>query len=769
MARETAAIEINKFNAGLVTDASPLTSPDNSSLAEENFVLNSDGSRNRRWGMDYEDNFTIVNTSIPFSTDYTIAHTSYKWSNAGGEVNRNISVIQFGNEIKFFDLSSRPISGNLLHTFVFTLSGLVKRFSFTNVDGYLVVVTQEKTPYVFSITGNTITNSTQNLLIRDLFGVEDIVSGTDLLSGGGLQVRPSTLTQTHLYNLRNQSWGVSRALETGEGVLGDPVYRFLNVDGRYPSNSDNVVQSLYADTTITPNRTIERFFPVDLSKNPLGSTRSANGYFIIDAMDRGASRISNDAQNRAIYPDLSTPIVSLKQDRTPGGPGVVSEYAGRAWFGGFSGETIDGDNQSPRMSSYVLFSKLVRSISDITQCYQEGDPTSKVSPDLVDTDGGFIRLNEAYGISRMENLGDVLIILAQNGIWKISGTSENGFIATNFIVEKVSDRGCINSESAVVVDNTIFYWSDDGIYHLSTQQGGWSSVSISIDRVQRLVESISEEDRLTLVGAYDNFERKVRWVYDNSLLNSRETKEIVLDLVLKAFYVNRINNIASGRPRVVGIFNSLPYEISTIEDPVTVGGVPVLVGVDPVIILNSIRTDILRGELSYIVITNSGGNLSYTFSNYFDNEFVDWRSANGIGVDASGFLITSYLSGTDFQRNKQIPYLSVHLRRTETRIEESGGNIVIDNPSSCIVQSHWDWSTGTVSNKWSRPFQTYRYKRDYIPATLPDDFDTGFLMITTRNKLRGTGKVVSLKFSTEPGKDLHLYGWSMIFSVASNV
>lgn len=769
MARETAAIEINKFNAGLVTDASPLTSPDNSSLSEENFVLNPDGSRNRRWGMDYEDNFTVINTSIPSSNDYTVAHTSYKWSNAGGEVNRNISVIQFGNEIKFFDLSSRPISGNLIHTFVFTLSGLVKRFSFTNVDGYLVVVTQEKTPYIFSISGNTVTNTTQTLLIRDLFGVEDFTSGIDLLSGSGLQIRPSFLALPHLYNLRNQSWGVSRAQDTGAGTLDDPITSFFIADGRYPSNSDNVIQALYADTTLTPNRTIERFFPVDLSKNPLGSTRAANGYFIIDALDRGASRISNDFLNRGIYPALSAAVTTLKQDRTPGGPSVVSEYAGRAWFGGFSGEVIDGDSQSPRMSSYILFSKLVRSISDITQCYQEGDPTSKVSPDLVDTDGGFIRLNEAYGISRMENLGDVLIILAQNGVWKVSGTTDSGFTATNFIVDKVSDRGCINPESAVVVDNTIFYWSDDGIYHLSTQQGDWSSVSISVDRIQRLVEGISEEDRITLVGAYDSFERKVRWVHDNSLLNNRETKELVLDLVLKAFYVNRIYNIGSGRPRVVSVFNSLPYEISTIEDPVTVGGIPVTVGVDPVVILNSIRTDILRGELSYIAVTNNGGNISYTFANYFDSEFVDWRSANGVGVDASAFLVTSYLSGTDFQRGKQIPYLSVHLRRTETRIEEVGDVLVIDNPSSCIIQSHWDWSTGAVSNKWSRPFQAYRYKRDYIPQTMPDNFDTGFLVITTRNKLRGSGKVVSLKFSTEPGKDLHLYGWSMIFSVANNV
>lgn len=767
MARQTAAIEVNKFNAGLITDASPLTSPDNSSLDEENFVLNTDGSRNRRWGMDFEANYEEITTTIPVVEN--LAHTSYRWKNAGGVSNRNISVVQFGNEVKFFDLNSRPISGNLLFTYIFTSSGLTKRFSFASVDGYLVVATQEKEPYIFEVNEDTITVSTQTLLIRDLFGVEDVTAGVDLLSGGGLQVRPTALTQEHLYNLRNGSWGISRPGDAGEGSLGDPIDRFKATDGRYPSNSDNVVQALYADTTLTPNRTLERFFTTDLSRNPLGSSKAPYGYFIIDALERGSSRISNDAVNRATYPQLTTAVTTLPQDRTPGGPAVVTEYAGRAWFGGFSGETIDGDNQSPRLSSYVMFSTLVRSISDITLCYQEGDPTSKANPDLIDTDGGFIRLNEAYGINRLENLGDVLIIMAQNGIWKVSGTSEDGFVATNFVIERVSDRGCINPESAVVVDNSIFYWSEDGIYHLSAEQGGWSSTSISVDRIQRLIEDISEEDRTTLVGSYDSFERKVRWVYDNNLNNTRETKELILDLVLKGYYVNRIFNIEEGRPRVVSVLQTLPFEIRVVEDPITVGGVAVTVSSDPVVITSEIRTDVIRGELSYITVTNTSGNITYTFSNYFDEGFVDWASYDDVGVDAAAYLITSYLSGTDFQRNKQIPYFFAHFRRTETGKELVGDQVVVLNPSSCIVQSHWDWANNANSNRWSRPFQAYRYQRDYIPTSFPDEFDTGFAVLTTRNKLRGTGKVVSLKFSTEAGKDLHLYGWSMIFSVANNV
>lgn len=769
MARETAAIEVNKFNAGLVTDASPLTSPDNSSLAEENFVLNSDGSRNRRWGMDYEAEAKIITTTIP-QGNYTVAHTSFKWKNAGGDPARNISVVQFGNEIKFFDLSSRPISGNLLFTYVFASSGLTKKFSFANVDGFLVVVTQEKMPYIFSITDNTITQTTQTLMIRDTFGVEDKDGTVDLMSGAGLQRRPTTLTSAHGYNLRNQSFGVPRAADTGEGTLGDPISRFYSTSGGYyPSNSDNVVQALYSDPNITPNRTLERFFAVDLVRNPLGSSKAANGYFIIDALERGASRQSNNVLNISTYPSLSNVVTSLPVDRTPGGPSVVSEYAGRAWYGGFVGEVIGGDKNSPRMSSYILFSKLVRNIADVSLCYQEGDPTSREAPDLLDTDGGYIRLNEAYGINRLENLGDVLIIMAQNGIWKVSGTSENGFNATNYIVEKVSDRGCINASSAVVVDNTIFYWSDDGIYHLNTDGTGWTSGSISVDRIQRLFESVGEEEKLSVVGAYDSFERKVRWVYNNSLLKQEETHELVLDLLLKAFYVNRIFNVQGRLPRVVSIFQSIPFEIDYINDAVTVGGSTVTVSGEPVFILNQIRTDVIRGELNYVVVTSTTGTISYTFAGYTNDDFIEWERYDGVGVDAAAFVITGYLSGTDFQRSKQVPYLSVHLRRTETGLTEENDVLIASRPSSCIVQAQWAWSNSPVSNKWGRPFQAYRYRRDYIPQALPDNYDTGFSTIVTRNKLRGMGKVLSLKFNTEPRKDLHLYGWSMIFSVAGNV
>src|SRR3546814_8334875 len=73
-----------------------------------------------------------------------------------------------------------------------------------------------------------------------------------------------------------------------------------------------------------------------------------------------------------------------------------SQYSGRIFYSGFPGTLIDGDTSSPKMSSYVLFSQLVTDATSIVACYQSNDPTSSDQSDLLDTDGGFIRIKGAF-------------------------------------------------------------------------------------------------------------------------------------------------------------------------------------------------------------------------------------------------------------------------------------------------------------------------------------------------------------------------------------
>lgn len=770
MARTVSAVEINQFNAGIITDRSPLTSQDNSSLEEENFILNIDGSRNRRLGMDFENDYQEITTTTTGGATTDLGTSSYTWTNAGGDPQKKILVVQFGIEIKFFDLDADPISTSLIDTHVFTGASNTQEFSYAVVDGILVVVTGLKTIAKFEYNGGTITDSTSRLLIRDLFGVEDIVSSVDITRGTAVQNRPASLSDNHLYNLRNQSFGIPR-LNANLETKADPITAFFSNSGSlYPSNSDTVIEALYNDAQDTDNRTVDRFFSKDLFNNPLGTSRAAQGYFIIDALDRGTSRLANESANRTRYSDLTHAVTDLPDDETPGGPTAVAEFAGRVWYGGFPGEVIDGDSYSPKMSSYVLFSKVVDSAPDIISCYQEGDPTSKTSPDIIDTDGGFIRLNGAYGIKALINLGSSLMIVATNGVWRIVG-GDNGFTATTYIVEKITDRGASNSDSIVVVDNTFMYWGDDAIYHIRTDQfGSYTAANLTLGKIQSLYNTIPIDDKRHVRGQYDSYERKVRWLYYNRTTLEDEGKELVLHLDLQAFALNAIKQFPGNSfPRVVAYYKGNPYRSALTLEEIVVNSDPVEVNGDDAVIDIGATVNTPRLELGYIVVTSVSPVIKYSFSKYKDLDFVDWGSVDGVGVDATAFMITSYLSGTDFQRDKKVPYLFAHFKRTEDGLVTVGDDLVPTKQSSCLVQIRWEWADTNNSNRWSRQFQAYRYRRFYMPTDESDTYESGFATVSTRNKIRGSGKVLSIHWMTEPLKDCHLYGWSMIFSVAASV
>jgi hypothetical protein len=107
--------------------------------------------------------------------------------------------------------------------------------------------------------------------------------------------------------------------------------------------------------------------------------------------------------------------------------------------------------------------------------------------------------------------------------------------------------------------------------------------------------------------------------------------------------------------------------------------------------------------------------------------------------------------------------------RTEDGFQDVSGDVIPNKESSCKLQARWEWANSPNGNKWGREFETYRYNRFYMPEDINDDYDTGDKLIVTKNKLRGHGKTLSLKFSTSPNKDCNLLGWSMIVGVSTSV
>lgn len=751
MSRQTLPVEVDRFNAGLFTDANPLTSPAGTMLDAVNVELNIDGSIRRRYGMDYAFNSPSITTNVANADTINTAITTFTWSNAGGDPNIALYCVQVGQQLTIMTMDDVNVTA--ANQFSFT-SPATQPFSYAVVDGILVIANNQKTPTTISYdTGaHTFSTSTTTLKIRDLFGVDDgaITTINQVIT------RPTSLSALHTYNLRNQTWGVPRILGVPAASTTpaptDPITDFKATSSTlYPSNADDLVATLYPDTNNTSNRTVERFFATDLINNPLGNIRAPNGYFIIDALDRGTARNVQDIANRATYTALTSAGSSCPVDLTPGGPTVVAEYAGRIFYGGFSALLTGGDSASPRMSSYILFTQLVNTVNDLGNCYQEGDPTSKNAPDIIDTDGGFIRINDAYGINYMVNLADSLFIIAKNGVWRVSGGQNNGFTATAYIVDKISDRGCTNTNSVVLVENTLMFWGEDGIYVVKTDQfGDWGATNVTFGHIQTLFNGITPNQKLYVKGCYDSYEHKVKWLYNNQLGITAPTIELVYNVALQAFYQHSIDGPAD-EIQLFSMFVGRPYsKLSTTNETIT-------------------------KQIIYLVTKSFAPFLVFSLANYSNQNFLDFSS-----IDASAHAVTNYMSQKysdstyqptkDFQRKKQVPYLTVYLENTDKGFTtDINGDLIALGASSCIVQSMWEWTDSSASGRWGRPFQAYRHRRLWWPTTSIDTFNDGYAVVVTRNKLRGSGRVVSLKFSTEPGKDFHLYGWSMFVGTAVNV
>lgn len=207
------------------------------------------------------------------------------------------------------------------------------------------------------------------------------------------------------------------------------------------------------------------------------------------------------------------------------------------------------------------------------------------------------------------------------------------------------------------------------------------------------------------------------------------------------------------------IATTVVNNVSTGVDNVTSSG-----GADNVVFGSTVRSRGARKTKYLALLPAVEGNplstFSFTYSFFKDVNFIDWFTSNERGTDACAFLLTGHETMQDTQRHKKATYLTVHLEKTETGFTGSDPLVAI-NESSCIVESRWEWANRADSGRFGKPFQAYRLLRNYLPEASTDLFNYGFEVITTRSKLRGKGRALSIKFSSEPNKDLKLLGWSL--------
>lgn len=400
-------------------------------------------------------------------------------------------------------------------------------------------------------------------------------------------------------------------------------------------------------------------------------------------------------------------------------PTCVAFFAGRVFYSGFSGAFL---------TDKVFFSQILTTRDKAEKCYQDADPTSEELSDLVDTDGGEISIAGMGQVSRMMPVGMSLVVFASNGIWEIMGESDNFFRATGYMTRNITSVPVQSPKSVVEVEGVVFFWGEDGIYLLQPNDvtGALSATSITEQSIKSFYNELSSETRRNAVGCYDYKTKKIIWLYnDREPFSKFYNKALVFDLQIGGF---------------------TKYVFSEQDE-----GIELAHAVQ----VRNVSKDI--PAIKYMYVSKDGDKGQFTFLSLDKNGFNDLDFP-----EQPSQLITGHATAGDIGVKKNAKQMILHFNRTETGFEQQGEQLVPLNPSSCKVRVTWDFTNDPASNKWGAEFQGYRYRSLYTPTGPDDNFNTGYEVVSTKTKLRGTGRALSVHFNSEEGKDMQLLGWSII-------
>lgn len=769
--------EIKTFSGGLKTEAPKLQFPENASQDELNFDLALDGSRSRRLGFDFEPEGFPVQTDFNWSMVTSVAQSSYLWEQVSGIPGKQFLVIQLGSNLYMFDPTATTISLNPHKKITIEGANSNQRFGFASVEGMLVVVSGSSNINIvtYNSAGDTLTSYTGRIKIRDVFGLEETSDPRYEVENdyrGGL-------TAQHYYNLYNQGWAIPRydwVMDVAQTT--DAVYLGMDKgNGPAPSNTDVVWTGMQerpigkegSDSDI--RYLSAECFHYKQFKGLWGSSdQTSRGFFVIDAFSRGQSRATEWNLHRNKYPNTGTLAggsVQFPADQTVGGPTSVAEHAGRVFYAGMKGDVTGGDKRSPNFANYIFFSQLVKHQRDFFKCYQDGDPTSRDKNDLIDTDGGFLKIAEAKNIMAMFSLGPRLIVMAENGIWAVTGGSDYGFTATNYKVSKISTYGLLGPKSVVLEGDTAYYWGAGAIYQIGTNQMGDPTVTdVSTASIRQFYNNIDAAVKTEAVGGFDKYSRRISWMYHPKELNTAtgvDNYELTLDLNFNAFIPYKISSDNIIKPFIVGSFPSPMFAVKYVTEHVIDSGQNYVVTTSGEYVGSQVPISVTtRNYTKYIgMLQGLSGELAIFFGTYWREDFRDWKYISGIGTDAAAYILTGDTTAGDAAVKKQVPYLTMFMENTEDTIADD----IPNRESSCMARMQWDFADGIQSGRWSREMQLYRRPRHRY-ATGDGDIYTGEKLVITKSKMRGNGKAFALHIATEPDKDLKIVGWNM--SITTN-
>jgi hypothetical protein len=711
--RSASSVVENSFLKGLVTEATGLNFPENAVADTYNCVFEVDGSLRRRLGIDFEDDFQTA--SLSTITNQTI--NSFVWDNVAGLGQTTFVVVQIGTMLHFYEVNEVGALSSTKKSFTVNLTSYqtsgaptpaLESCSFASGNGHLFVTHSYCEPFYieYNADNDTISSNQINLQIRDFAGIDDDLD---------VDERPVMLTDEHEYNLRNQGWSDDVATDSA-GSSEDSISFWANNRPDYPSNSDVWWYSKNADDEMDNTR---------LNAVQVGNTQAPRGHFILNPFYVDRAAISGIA---------GLPVETTSYFR----PSQSAFFAGRAFYAGIKYRGF---------ASKIYFSQIIEDDEQYGQCYQANDPTSETLFDLLPTDGGVIVIPELGEVIKMHSLQNTLIVFATNGVWAITGNEGIGFTANDYSIKRISNTASIRSFSFVDVMGLPVWWTADDIFTIQYDQqtGAVSLQSLTDQTIRSFFLDIPITSKYYAQGAYNPRSQQIQWIYRSTTAtdfheNFQYDRILTLNVASGAFFPWSVGEVEDGpvissivavqgtgteRDEEVVTNNALEVVVDSLADPVTVD------------VLTAVP---LSSEFKYLTIYPNGALFNMTFSQVHNVLHLDWETFDGDGVEMDAYAIAGHkVAGGGLQRF-QSNYLVIYSK--------------VETESGFYIQGVWDQTnTGSGTGKWSVPQQGYKH-------------DTRYNATSKKLKIRGSGRSLQIRISSEPQKSFNIQGWAVF--VTSN-
>lgn len=766
MARSEINTEFNTFVGGILTEANPINYPVGYTLDEENFILERNGTRRRRKGLTLDtssvDMGEKAHTVVGGLADTSSYRRSFLWENPSkNNTGLNFSIYsiydvsdasdltvdQDWSSVLVYDIETpTDVSGNFISSQVFgnilTSSCIFKSNLVLSARTYeLAFGTFPISPSVH----NSKYDGTSSLSLIDTYSLQvrnfAIAPDTSLFND-----RKGTLSFNHFYNMVNQGWEESQ------------ISLLHTATSTFPALADNVTFSKTKGSSYSVSQMQNSLFGNKIA--PLGKhITSAWGVSTASAatfVDQYTAYTAGDATYKGVTIGTPSDLYTPLDFANPSGAIVdMSVYGGRVFY------LCDAISSPLLGSTFVAYGQSIGQETSIADCYQINDPTAEDLNQLLETDGGVLDLSQIGKALKIQSSRSRLLAYGTNGVYEIL-SRDDIFSPASAGIREVSNNTLCNfseysnnksgstglgvrrpvCESIVVFKDMFYYWSDNGIQVLSYNKDSNEFIenNLTDSTIQSLYNSIPNNCKAAARGVFSKEDSAILWCYSIDTDNpKRFSKALIYDVVLNSWTK----------------FNFYTDNSCYIRDVLEI----------PSSIPNNSSDDFLK-QILFIVETPDHGITTAYFS---DDSFEDFQGSTGSG-ERQAFMQTGYLNANNSSLEKQATYIVPSFLRTEDGFTDDGsGNLTPTNQSSCLISAWWDYVDDASLPKANDTFEAYKYNRLYIPSGPADTFDYGQTVLTTKNRLTGRGRALSLRFETSEGKDCRLLGWNLGFGANSKV